>query len=83
MYIVYSIFAVLFLSSTPSFADCVTGYACSIEQLKSDNEIDNKLNEYYQDKFDDISIFPNTSKDLKYNDFFPFTFVLNSYNLKY
>lgn len=75
--------AMLFvLNSNIIYADCITGYACSISELKEQNNIIekqfiNELNDYFELNINEDFMLGNIKKDLKYKDFFPYTIILN------
>ena len=79
IYILFLLFGII--GSNYSFADCVTGYACSIEALQAKNfDLERKfiqeLNNYYDLKINEDFMLGNIDKDFKYKDFFPFTLIL-------
>ena len=72
------------IGSNYSFADCITGYACSIESLQAKNLYLEKmfideLNEYFKTEINEDFMLGNIKKDLKYKDFFPFSGILQCY----
>ena len=80
IYILLLFFAIL--GSNYSFADCITGYACSIESLQAQNmqlekQFLKELNEYFKLSINEDFMLGNNTQNLKYKDFFPFTIILN------
>ena len=69
------------IGSNYSYADCITGYACSIESLQSQNmkleeQFLKELNDYFELKINEDFMLGNVQSDLKYRDFFPFSIIL-------
>ncbi len=75
----YILFSLFFLFSfNYSFADCITGYACSLGDLQTQNLQKEKillkeLNDYFELQINEDFILGNITQKLKYKDFFPFS----------
>ena len=81
LYAFFLLFSVL--GSNYSFADCVTGYACSIEGLQAKNfqleeQFIKELNEYFELNINEDFMLGKTDKEIEYKDFFPFTIIMNN-----
>ena len=65
-----------------SFADCETGYACSINFLNADNirketEFLKELNNYFKLDINEDFMLGKITNDFDYKDMFPFSIMLN------
>lgn len=78
LYMLFIFFALI--SSNNSFADCTTGYACSIHSLQAKNrQIESQflkeLNNYFELKVNEDFMLGNI-ENFRYKDLFPFTIIL-------
>ncbi len=75
---IFILFFIFLLIQNYSFSDCITGYACSIKELNSQNieqekEFVKYLNEYFDFNINEDFMLGVITKEFKYKDFFPFT----------
>lgn len=84
--ILFILAAYVFLISGYALADCVTGYACSIDELRNKaleqvsrqdyalkNEQLKELNDYFELKINEDYMLKKPLKNLQYRDLFPFS----------
>ena len=80
MRLFFSLLVLLNLSLS-SFANCYTGFACSImeienQMIKQIDKYNQVLNKYFSKKIDEDFFFNQKSSNLSYNDLFIFSTVL-------
>ena len=75
-----SIMFVFLAGSASAFADCHTGFACSINDLEAkqyfDAEYINKINNYFNKQVNENLFFGRLNSDVNYNDLFIFNTIV-------
>ncbi len=74
------ILCVFILASTSAFANCYTGFACSIKDLNNNSQqtkeyIDN-INHYFNKTVNENLYFGKLSSNINYNDMFIFNTIV-------
>lgn len=80
MKIILSLFVFLNLSLI-SFANCYTGFACSISEMENQSikqfyEFNNNLNKYFSKKINEDFFFSTKPSIITYNDLFIFSTIV-------
>ena len=85
IYYLLLLFAIV--GSNYSFADCITGYACSLDSIQAKNiqleeQFLKELNKYFELSINEDFMLGKADEKTHYKDFFPFTNLLNISNEK-
>ncbi|MBQ8886894.1 MAG: hypothetical protein IJY61_04250 [Candidatus Gastranaerophilales bacterium] len=80
MKIIFS-FVILFNLALSSYANCYTGFACSIASIENEaqkqfDEFSQKLDRYFSKKINEDFFFSKNPSELSYNDLFIFSTVV-------
>ncbi len=77
---VLSVFIIFLSVSNNTFADCYTGFACSIKDLNKQNtdnqEFINNINNYFNKQVNENLFFGKLDTNINYNDLFIFNTIV-------